>query len=126
MIKRIMISTRLVILVILVGFLLGGAFAGMIAFNGAPVLAQSGNDDAGGTEDGDMDDANEGPDVPITGTALEQASAAALEHIGEGRVTETEVGDEEGYYEVEITLDNGGQVDVHLDENFNILGHEND
>ena len=63
-------------------------------------------------------------DVPITGSALEMASAAALEYIGEGRVTDTEIGDEEGYYEIEITLDNGDEVDVHLDENFNVLGTE--
>lgn len=71
----------------------------------------------------DDDDENE---AAITGSALEEASAAALNYIGQGRVTETEVGDEEGYYEVEITLDNGQQVDVHLDENFNVLGHESD
>ena len=63
--------------------------------------------------------------VPITGNALETASAAALEYIGEGRVTDTEIGDEEGYYEIEITLDNGKEVDVHLDENFNVLSVEN-
>lgn len=72
------------------------------------------------------DDAAEGPDVPITGTALEQASAAALAYLGEGRVTGTEVGDEEGYYEIEVILENGQQVDVHLDENFNVLGQIND
>ena len=65
-------------------------------------------------------------DVAITGNALQLASAAALNYIGEGRVTETEVGDEEGYYEVEITLDNGQEVDVHLDQNFNVLSHESD
>ncbi|MCB8959226.1 MAG: hypothetical protein H6651_02850 [Ardenticatenales bacterium] len=64
--------------------------------------------------------------MPITGDALQQASAAALDYIGEGRVTATEVGDEEGYYEVEITRDNGSQVDVHLDEEFNVLGHLDD
>jgi uncharacterized membrane protein YkoI len=61
-------------------------------------------------------------DQPITGTDLQKASAAALEHTGEGRVTGTEVGDEESYYEVEVTLDNGNQVDVQLDENFNVVG----
>mgnify|MGYP001607157072 CR=1 FL=1 len=65
-------------------------------------------------------------DVAITGNALEQASAAALSYIGEGQVTDSEVGDEEGYYEIEITLDNGQEVDVHLDENFNVLSHESD
>jgi uncharacterized membrane protein YkoI len=67
---------------------------------------------------------NEEVDIPITGSALEKASAAALKHIGKGRVTDTEVGDEEGYYEVEISLDNGKEVDVHLDENFNVLSEE--
>jgi uncharacterized membrane protein YkoI len=62
-------------------------------------------------------------EVAITGSALDKASAAALAYVGEGTVTETEVGDEEGYYEVEVTLNDGRQVDVHLDENFNVLGH---
>jgi hypothetical protein len=69
-------------------------------------------------------------EAPITGSALEKASAAALEHTGEGRVTETEVGDEESYYEVEVTLDDGSQVDVQLDKSFNVVGssadHEGD
>jgi uncharacterized membrane protein YkoI len=63
---------------------------------------------------------------PITGEALEKASEAALEHTGGGRVTETEVGDEDSYYEVEVTLDDGSQVDVQLDENFNVVGDETD
>ena len=72
------------------------------------------------------DDSNEGPDVPITGIALERASAVALAYIGEGRVTDSEIGDEEGYYEIEIRLNNGREVDVHLDENFNVLSTEYD
>ena len=63
---------------------------------------------------------------PITGNALDQARAAALEETGGGRVTETEVGDEESYYEVEVTLDDGTQVDVQLDESFNVVGRESD
>lgn len=65
-------------------------------------------------------------DTPITGNALERASAAALAHTGGGTVTETEVGDEESLYEVEVTLDDGRQVDVQLDENFNVVGSEAD
>jgi uncharacterized membrane protein YkoI len=63
-------------------------------------------------------------DVPITGSALEKASQAALAYMGEGKVTDSEIGDEEGYYEIEITLDNGGEADVHLDKNFNVLSVE--
>jgi uncharacterized membrane protein YkoI len=65
-------------------------------------------------------------EAPITGNALEKASAAALDHTGGGEVTDTEKGDEEGYYEVEVTRDDGSQVDVHLDEDFNVLGTEDD
>ena len=72
------------------------------------------------------EDESEGPDVPITGADLERACAAALEHTGEGQVTETEVGDEESYYEVEVTLDDGTQVDVQLDEEFDVVGDESD
>jgi hypothetical protein len=69
-----------------------------------------------------------GPDAerPISGTALDRASAAALAHTGGGRVTETEVADEEGYYEVEVTLADGRQVDVHLDRTFDVLGAASD
>ena len=63
---------------------------------------------------------------PITGGALEKATAAALAHTGGGRVTETEVGDEDSYYEVEVTLDDGRQVDVQLDKQFNVVGSEPD
>jgi uncharacterized membrane protein YkoI len=78
---------------------------------------------ASGSED-------EGPgeerDTPITGIELDRASRAALEHTGEGTVTETEVGDEESYYEVEVTLEDGTQVDVQLDEAFEVVGSETD
>ena len=68
---------------------------------------------------------DEGDDSgPITGEALDRASEAALAHTGEGRVTETEIDDEESYYEVEVTLDDGSQVDVQLDEAFNVVSDE--
>jgi hypothetical protein len=38
----------------------------------------------------------------------------------------TEVGDEESYYEVEVTLDDGTQVDVQLDADFQVVGSEAD
>jgi hypothetical protein len=62
----------------------------------------------------------------IEGDALDRARTAALEHTGGGRVTETEVGDEESYYEVEVTLDDGSQVDVQLDRDFDVVGSEGD
>ena len=65
-------------------------------------------------------------DQPLTGTALERATEAALEHTGGGTVIETEVGDDGAAYGVEIRLDDGSVVEVSLDESFNVLGDEPD
>lgn len=94
--------------------MVGGALAVAVIGGGTAIAATAGAFDDDETE------------TPITGTALEQASDAALAHTGEGRVTDTEVGDEEGYYEVEVTLDNGDEVDVHLTEDFEVIGTESD
>jgi len=66
------------------------------------------------------------PSTPINGSALEKAKAAALEATGGGRVTGTEVRDEEGYYEVEVVRNDGSQVDVHLDRAFNVTDQSAD
>jgi hypothetical protein len=65
-------------------------------------------------------------DIPITGTAWESARDVAVAHLGDGVVTGTEVGDEESYYEVEVTLDDGSVVDVQLDETFQVVGADLD
>ena len=121
---------------LVVAAIAGGAIAAM-ASDSAPPATTSGSqvvlsaqgasepaDDADEAEDSDGpgEDGAEGPDQPITGPDLERASAAALAYVGEGRVTETEIEDEESYYEVEVTLDNGRQIDVQLDEAFNVVG----
>jgi uncharacterized membrane protein YkoI len=85
-------------------------------------LALGGAAIAGATGGGD-DDSGE---RAITGKALDRASAAALEHTGGGEVTGTEVEDEEGAYEVEVTRADGSQVDVHLDRGFNVLNEVDD
>ena len=63
---------------------------------------------------------------PIPAADLQQAERAALEETGGGEVTATEVGDEESRYEVEVTLDDGTQVDVQLDAGFDVVGSESD
>ncbi len=88
-----------------------GAIVALAVVGSVASIAASGGDDK---------------EVPITGTALDQASDAALAHTGGGRVTETEAGDEDGAYEVEVTRDDGSQVDVHLDADFNVIGDEAD
>ena len=94
----------------LVGLIAGVAIVAAAGFGIRGVVASGGDDN----------------EAPIAGDALDKASAAALAHTGEGRVTETEVGDEESLYEVEVTLDDGRQVDVQLDADFNVVGEETD
>ena len=94
----------------------------LIAIAAVAVLAVGGTAIAGATGGGDDDKT----DKPITGQALDRAKAVALDHTGGGKVTGTEVGDEEGAYEVEVTRADGSQVDVHLDKSFNVLGSAGD
>jgi uncharacterized membrane protein YkoI len=94
----------------------------LIAGAAVAVLGAGGGAIAIATDEGGDDDATE---RAITGGALQRASDAALEHTGGGRVTDTEVGDEESYYEVEVTTDEG-QQDVQLDRNFNVVDSEAD
>lgn len=55
---------------------------------------------------------------------LDRAERVALEAVGSGTVTDTEVDDEDAYYEIEITRADGTQVDVAVDENFEVVGQE--
>jgi hypothetical protein len=63
-------------------------------------------------------------DRPIEGDALEKAERAALAETGGGTVTETEVEAEGSAYEVEVDLGDGRQVDVQLDQDFQVVGSE--
>lgn len=76
------------------------------------------------SDDEGEDDTEE--EVPITGEALAKASAAALAYTAGGRVTGTEVGDEESHYEIEVTMADGRQIDVQLDESFKVVSSESD
>jgi uncharacterized membrane protein YkoI len=96
------------------GALITGTVIAALAVGGVAIAGAGGGGD---------DDAS---DRPISGGALDRARAAALDHTGGGRVTETEVGDEESYYEVEVTRADGSQVDVQLDRDFEVVGSEGD
>lgn len=93
--------------------LIAGVTALAVAAGGVGVAVAAGGEDQA-----------EGPDVAISGDAVDKASAAALDATGEGSVSGTEVGDEESYYEVEVTLDDGSEVDVQLNRDFSVVGQE--
>jgi hypothetical protein len=86
----------------------GLTVAGVVAGAGA-VMATSADDDA-----------------PLTGETRDKAIAAAKAHVGEGRVTETEIGDDGAAYAVEILKADGKQVEVNLDKDYRVTGTEDD
>ena len=100
-------------------WILAGAAVVALGVGGTALASGVGSDDNGGRRD-------DGAGKPITGPALDKASGIALDHLGGGRVTSTELQDEEGYYEIEVTRADGSQVDVHLDSHFNVLDARGD
>jgi hypothetical protein len=88
----------------------GGAIALALVGGGAAFAVATAGDD----------------DRPLTGSDLERATRAALEHTGGGTVIETEVGDDGAAYGVEIRLPDGSVVEVALDAGFEVIGQEAD
>ena len=67
--------------------------------------------------------------VLVSGTAFDHLQGRLglpLEFTGGGTVTESEAGDDGAAYGVEVRLDDGRVVEVRLDANFQVLGHEAD
>jgi hypothetical protein len=64
----------------------------------------------------------------VTGPDAERAKSAALAAAGGGTVREVERqdGDGAGVFEVEVRRDDGSQVEIHLDGNFQPVGTEPD
>ena len=88
----------------------GSAIAVALVVGGAGLTMAGGNDN----------------DTPLTGTDLERATKAALDHVGGGTVIESEVGDDGAAYGIEIRLDDGSVVEVQLDADFHVIGQEAD
>lgn len=105
-----------------------GAVVAVAAALGGTALAQAGSSGPvrGGAPAEADDSAKEGEAAISDDQTFARASQAALEHTGGGRVTDTEVGDEESHYEVEVTLEDGRRVDVQLNEQFEVVGDEFD
>jgi uncharacterized membrane protein YkoI len=68
----------------------------------------------------------------LTGPDAQKAKSAATSAVGGGTVTELERDDgDDGYgtsgvYEVEVTRQDGTQLEVHLDGDYNVVGQEAD
>jgi hypothetical protein len=92
----------------------------LIVISGIAVLAAGGAAIATAAGGGDSS-----KPVPA-GADRDRAEAVALKQTGGGRVTGTEINDEEGAYEIEVTKADGTQVDVHLDSSFHVLNAQAD
>ncbi|MEO6579086.1 MAG: hypothetical protein ABIO99_09355 [Candidatus Limnocylindria bacterium] len=110
-------------------WLVGGALAlsmvgaGVgIGLAGTKPAATPGHENATGGAENEHADA----DQPLTGSDRERAEAAALESVGGGTVTGTEVGDGGAAFGVQIRRDDGTKVEVRLDAGFTVIGTEND
>jgi uncharacterized membrane protein YkoI len=64
----------------------------------------------------------------VTGPDAEKAKSAAIAAVGGGTVTEVERddGNGTGAFEVEVTRDDGSQLEVHLDGDYNVVGQHAD
>jgi len=91
---------------------IAAALAMLLALGGAGIAYANG----GGSEE------------RVTGPQAEKAKSAAIAAVGGGNVTEVERddGNGTGAFEVEVTRDDGSQVEVHLDGGHNVVGQEAD
>jgi hypothetical protein len=64
----------------------------------------------------------------VTGPEAQKAKSAALAAVGGGTVTEVERddGNGTGAFEVEVTRDDGSQLEVHLDGGYDVVGQQAD
>ena len=77
--------------------------------------------DGRGRDDG-FDDRDDDDELLTDAARVHAASAAALAHVGAGRVVSVELSDDADHvYEVEIEFDDGDDVDVELDASFTVL-----
>jgi hypothetical protein len=83
-------------------------------------------DDLGADDNGGADS-----EESLTGPDAQKAKSAAIAAVGGGgTVTEVERDDGDGtssgVYEVEVKRDDGSQVEVHLDGDYNVVGQQAD
>jgi uncharacterized membrane protein YkoI len=64
----------------------------------------------------------------LTGPDAEKAKSAAIAAVGGGTVSEVERddGNGTGAFEVEVTREDGSQLEVHLDSDYNVVGRQAD
>jgi uncharacterized membrane protein YkoI len=91
-----------------------------------------GFDDNPSRDDLGVDDNGADSEEGLTGPDAQKAKSAAIAAVGSGTISEVERDDgDDGYgtsgvYEVEVKRDDGTQVEVHLDGDYDVVGQEAD
>ncbi|WP_110180550.1 PepSY domain-containing protein [Nocardioides solisilvae] len=75
----------------------------------------------------ETDDSDDSDDRVLTDAERADAERAALAAVGGGTVTDVEASDDRGVaYEVEVRAEDGSEVDVDLDDSFEVVSKETD
>jgi uncharacterized membrane protein YkoI len=88
-----------------------------------------GFDDNPSRDDLGADDNGADSEERLTGPEAQKAKSAAIAAVGGGTLTEVERDDgygTSGVFEVEVTRDDGSQLEVHLDGDYDVVGQEAD
>jgi uncharacterized membrane protein YkoI len=91
---------------------IAAAVAMLVALGGAGIAYATGGDS----------------EEQLTSPEAQKAKSAAIAAVGGGTVTEVERDDGygTGAFEVEVTREDGSQLEVHLDRDLNVVGQEAD
>jgi uncharacterized membrane protein YkoI len=91
-----------------------------------------GFDDNPSRDDLEVDDNGADSEERLTGPDTQRAKSAAIAAVGGGTISEVERDDgDDGYgtsgvYEVEVTREDGSELEVHLDGDYDVVGQEAD
>ncbi len=91
---------------------IAAALAMLLALGGAGIAYANGGDS----------------EEQLTGPDAEKAKSAAIAAVGGGTVSEVERddGNGTGAFEVEVTREDGSQLEVHLNGDYNVVGQQAD
>jgi hypothetical protein len=105
----------------------GGVIFGTLNANAASTTptpsSTTGNGEARGNYPAHGAAAHEALEKPVTGSNATQAQAAAVKAIGGGQAGAVTTDVTGNGYEVTVTKSDGTQVEVHLDQSFNVANH---
>jgi len=114
------------------GLLATGAVAGGVLFGTLTANAATGTPSPSSTSGGTEQNASfpahgtaehEAMETPVTGSNATQAQAAAVKAVGSGQAGAVTTDVSGTGYEVTVTKPDGTQVEVHLDQSFNVDDH---